>query len=451
MESRTSSELSEPLAAETQSSYATNTSANNTGTASDKASGLLTLLQNLDTHRVDAYEGELHEMKQLIEKYQNTVIASEKENSDLKSQIETMKDNAAIMHMQLAERHGKEDALKAEVADLRSKHIVFNANADAMRSQLDKCSGNENKLKDEITTLRNENAASNYVNNLRKKREVDLCKKLEESNEMRQKLEKDVTNLRTQETLQQQKLAKLSVQLSECNKKIGYLEAEITRLRSQDLVSVHKNNADRLLKQLNDARLQRQNFEAKVIELTRSLQLREPLVEIGAAIRMRCLEQAKCNVVGFNQHLRNHSFIKAGNAAAHNANGRADAAIFECHLAGNKANMQIFEAIFLGIYDHTPEVWATLPAKLKDALDCRATVMCVEVVSRNRALGERQLVFDHVDVIRQKYRNMTLTAFETDEDVARRLRAARVLAEEIVEADRDRRGGSEGVTRRSEY
>jgi hypothetical protein len=98
----------------------------------------------------------------------------------------------------------------------------------------------------------------------------------------------------------------------------------------------HQQTRRNLLEYAAIAELIKEKWDASVVKLERRLEtatkdaeLREPLVQVGSAIRKRFLEQAKET----SEKSRAQLIIEAGNIAAHHANILADQAVLSlvCH------------------------------------------------------------------------------------------------------------------------
>lgn len=170
------------------------------------------------------------------------------------------------------------------------------------------------------------------------------------------------------------------------------------------------------------------------------------MVQIGTAIRLRCFEQARLKIEACAQNHLDSARIENGNVAAHHGNGDADAALLQSgflHRAYAK-----FSRISVKMYQLEAAAWKSSPRKLKDALDCIATLNALKAFDRIPASAECQPVIDHVDAIRSKHVKLSEEDLENDDDVNRKLEFAKSLTAEIVKKGRQRQS-NKGMTNRS--
>lgn len=73
---------------------------------------------------------------------------------------------------------------------------------------------------------------------------------------------------------------------------------------------------------------------------------REPLVQAGAAIRLRFWEQSKAVTFETAREGLNHSVIEAGNVAAHEMDMAADIALFDCGFLQGSVNKDNFNQVY---------------------------------------------------------------------------------------------------------
>ncbi|RDW84562.1 hypothetical protein BP6252_02152 [Coleophoma cylindrospora] len=186
-----------------------------------------------------------------------------------------------------------------------------------------------------------------------------------------------------------------------------------------------------------------QSRALRLQEQTRSLERdqtdKEPLVEIGIAVRTRFLQQARKMVTGQQTSIR---AIKSGNAAAHRANGFVDAAVFRVAQMSGR-DMQDMARVFKDLYQVPPLQYGYgyRPKKYLEAIDCEATIRTT--ISVRRELGsmpQRLQAMDQIDAISAKLREnggrLTADQFDRDADVEWRLQRVKNLTDEIVEAAR---------------
>ena len=92
-----------------------------------------------------------------------------------------------------------------------------------------------------------------------------------------------------------------------------------------------------------------ERLEAQVSALELVSTRKEPLVENGAAIRLRLLEQVREKMSKLLQEEVDTSIIEGGNIAAHHGNGKADEALFKNDLIFADS-VDTLQAIFKKLY-----------------------------------------------------------------------------------------------------
>ncbi|KAL2074856.1 hypothetical protein VTL71DRAFT_8635 [Oculimacula yallundae] len=98
---------------------------------------------------------------------------------------------------------------------------------------------------------------------------------------------------------------------------------------------------------------------------------KEPLVKIGAAIRLRFLEQSKIQIREVSRESLDQVIIQAGNAAAHDVNLSADIATLKLDFCGTAD----IKAIFFEMYRGKPEEFALCKQIVCRAFELQATML----------------------------------------------------------------------------
>lgn len=250
------------------------------------------------------------------------------------------------------------------------------------------------------------------------------------------------------------------------------LRAEVDTLKSELLNSrqslgAYEPTDDQLKEEIAQVRFEFsqsneriKDLEGKVIGRDSSITALEskiaaidPLVQVGTAIRLRCLEKSRGKLEGCPRSKLSDSnpVIEMGNAAAHHGNGDADSALFHSGILpqGSDDNGK-FSQIFAKMYQSDVSSWSSLPQKMRYALNCVATLNGLEAFGYMPNAAARGPIIDHVDVIRAKYDKLTGSEFEADEDVCQRLGYARSLTEDILKAERQSKG-FKGRSTRSKF
>lgn len=116
-------------------------------------------------------------------------------------------------------------------------------------------------------------------------------------------------------------------------------------------------------------RVEVQDLTTKVFQLQENLQMMKPLVEVGVAIRLRYLEQAKdaheIGEKGISQHV-----IRDGNIAAYGGNGAADAALSKLGVLKDDDTLL---AVFKSLYKSSPKGFHQSSELLQRTLNYSAT------------------------------------------------------------------------------
>ncbi|KAE9378738.1 hypothetical protein N431DRAFT_450683 [Stipitochalara longipes BDJ] len=148
-------------------------------------------------------------------------------------------------------------------------------------------------------------------------------------------------------------------------------EKEINRLNARIAETMTQNNARDQQQNIkntdtrdcpnHDFHLLKAKFEALEKDFQKANEDKEktkPLVEIGIAVRLRFLEQARESIMGEEGGIFNQQAIREGNQAAHNANGTADAALFTTRvLEESKPSGKSWVIVFEKLYTQSPEVF----------------------------------------------------------------------------------------------
>ncbi|KAL3419387.1 hypothetical protein PVAG01_09609 [Phlyctema vagabunda] len=174
-------------------------------------------------------------------------------------------------------------------------------------------------------------------------------------------------------------------------------------------------------------------LKSKIAELEETQPSLEPLAEIGAAIRTRFMHQARQMVTG---EPSNRETIKRGNAAAHRADGRADAALLNGDYM-TKADFSRMSSVFKNLYKQNPMDYGSWPQKILDAIDCEATIRTTLSIKRQLgSMPQRLQASEQMDELWRKFEALDFDTFEKNRDVQWRLDRLKLLTEEIVEAAR---------------
>jgi chromosome segregation ATPase len=167
------------------------------------------------------------------------------------------------------------------------------------------------------------------------------------------KLEKEVTDLKAGDAQ--------SHLVNNLRGQISSLQARITCLETQ--VSRHQEKA-------KEAQEQEIWYRKKAEDIQNNERTKAPLVRAGAAIRLRFLAQAENVITGSSRDELDPGTVRRGNAAAHDGNGLADAALFHIGYLSKEHGGEKFEKVYsvdVAGYLHASSQW-------KKVFDCYATV-----------------------------------------------------------------------------
>jgi hypothetical protein len=118
---------------------------------------------------------------------------------------------------------------------------------------------------------------------------------------------------------------------------------------------------------------------------------KEPIYQVGLDVRCRFTELARETVLYVSKDTIDNIYVERGNMAAHEARGVADMMVLlRNRISENKYHT--FATVFETLYRPKPAVYKTLPNKLKEAIDCEASIRTLRPLKEgmNRPWLERQ-------------------------------------------------------------
>ncbi|KAJ5050441.1 uncharacterized protein L3040_002324 [Drepanopeziza brunnea f. sp. 'multigermtubi'] len=166
-----------------------------------------------------------------------------------------------------------------------------------------------------------------------------------------------VDELESQDCDRAESIAKLKDQLSQAEKRCQALTEENAQFRAfspaaetEKKLAIAKTTIKMLQEMQKEALTRAKTLEeeakdakTKIKDLEYQLDLKAPLVEVGAAIRKRFMELSRRDNLGYQGKL-NRDIIEKGNAAAHGDHPAADAAVFGAGLWDHRKGKGIFHA-----------------------------------------------------------------------------------------------------------
>jgi hypothetical protein len=214
----------------------------------------------------------------------------------------------------------------------------------------------------------------------RRKLEDKLAKKKEKLKSTKEKLK-----------AAKAELLKTTLMLSEVEGKCTKLERDNQELRSElveeESANVEAEEENQLLESdLEELKAHSKHqgrvmnkLRKKVLGLETRAEMLKPLVDIGASLRLRFLQQARQTIYNHRPTAADTKFIQDGNVAAHSGNGVADAALFK---AGLVSADNVLAKVFRRLYRYKPSDYLNPDeiTMLSKILDCDATVKAVRKV-----------------------------------------------------------------------
>lgn len=178
---------------------------------------------------------------------------------------------------------------------------------------------------------------------------------------------------------------------------------------SNEVEAIYKAEAARY------AQLQEQNIELmkQLTKLEEELELKAPLVEKAIDIRMRFAVQARKVLFGETKDGNDIALIRAGNDAAHRADGIADEAMF---LLGLHKNWSLWTQTFEKLYGTKPGNYNCLAPDLRKVYDCKASLLVLrksQPLSGHGVEGWRRNAGKLIRIISEEYRTDNYKAGES--------------------------------------
>ncbi|KAH7360871.1 hypothetical protein BKA65DRAFT_547583 [Rhexocercosporidium sp. MPI-PUGE-AT-0058] len=316
------------------------------------------------------------------------------------------------------------------------------------------------------------------------------------SEALRAKLESDAKRAKLDRRMAERQAAIANAENESLRKEIGDLtdDAETDRMYTEDLRRRFKEMSrdnEKLVVEAKSAKSKIEKQAAKIKELEQEvkgrgtkvgkleleLQLKEPLFQTW---------DNKWKDYILKKYQVDSVTIEKGNRAVHGGNGMADGSLFvlskltrqwatkDVDLRPVKPNPAAthrrkplateFDVkssgygvgdsseqeppnIFEELYHYRPTVYATMPTKLLEVIDCEATIKTLKSLNEglDRPLVEKQQALENISIVVEKYLKLPKEDFDTDPDVIRRVDRVKDLTEMIVIYDRKKSGkASEG-------
>jgi hypothetical protein len=167
------------------------------------------------------------------------------------------------------------------------------------------------------------------------------------------------------------------------------------------------------------------NLQAQIAELERDRDTKAPLVEKGAAIRMRFLAQAENTIMNNLRDNPDTEVVAKGNAAAHQGDGMADAALFR----GGYVFESSYGGRFKTVYTLNVAKYLALGTMAKKAIDLWVTVR-ISIQSGDRSAAPRKEFSRLIGEL-----GAFVKVLEESDEAAALLQQLEAVTDEIVQLD----------------
>ncbi|KAF7948693.1 hypothetical protein EAE96_007887 [Botrytis aclada] len=191
----------------------------------------------------------------------------------------------------------------------------------------------------------------------------------------------------------------------------------------------------RLQAQIEEAEQKDANLQLKVKELVQDSTLKEPLMLVGAAVRLRSLEQAKEFVLNRRDRPEpNRELRDEGNMAAHYGNIIADESLFKLECIPADC-LDISRRVFRGLYSYYPD-----RRRCFDPIETRLS----NILAANRAHRRTESSAPQRKDLMEMYQQLQALQDSEDPstlDISNHVTAIELISDDIIDLDlRTRRG-----------
>lgn len=275
--------------------------------------------------------------------------------------------------------HQKHDleAARAENVSLRAEIAAMkNVHKQEMERRLEEL---ESRRKKEVRLLQN---ALQVANTEAERSRVKLKKAQDSNTKLKQKFDSEVIkndNLHIViEDLQ-----------SESSETKGVLESE--RKDRLDLLGEMLISINSLEKEQNDLKSgtcyqpEHDSLLQENIDLKNDRDAKEPLVKIGADIRLRFLDAAREHALSIPKVILDRQLRLNGNIAAHRGNAAADAALFKGNFIPDD-NFYNTLLAFRELYGHSPSQFPFYDETSRKRVDCQASLLTIKMSSLSETM-----------------------------------------------------------------
>jgi antibiotic biosynthesis monooxygenase (ABM) superfamily enzyme len=180
-----------------------------------------------------------------------------------------------------------------------------------------------------------------------------------------------------------------------------------------------------------------QDLQEEIDKLKSGQAMMRPILDIGIAIRLRFLLFGQDTLLSLSRGAKDTKVLRAGNSAAHSANGLADSALL---LSGYLDEHHDLCRVFNLIYKDPAGIIYRESPLLRTAKDCQATIEVTKKLNGNaiskELRAEHQNLFERI--IQASVNSDSVQEWAKSEEAQQWLARLEALTEEIVELDRQR-------------
>lgn len=199
-------------------------------------------------------------------------------------------------------------------------------------------------------------------------------------------------------------------------------------------------NVEAVTQELAEAKAEIKALSEEVARLKFDQDVMQPLLDVGAAVRLRFLEQTKKTISGGLPMTVNAHVIESGNEAAHWATASADLALAHGgYLEGNTS----MDGVLTDLYQTSHPQWNEWPPMVKEAIDCRATIATIQTTSNGMINSAKwKEVMDLLIEIEKAWNNLSAwtdrrSIFESNPQNKEKVEKLKELTLEIMEIQKE--------------
>ncbi|KAE8446695.1 hypothetical protein EG329_011739 [Mollisiaceae sp. DMI_Dod_QoI] len=363
------------------------------------------------------------EIVEVLESEHNEELKDQRKQAKKELRLEAFKTKKAQSEVHQLTSEGKDQ--QSTIAHLRNELVEKTAAHRNLQVSLQQEQQNNNDMHDrcallnvELTDLRGELVGERERNrrgpsfedlDLRR-RYSDISNQLVQAKQQSNSLKENVRKLKNEK-------AALEVSLDEAKDNLYYAKKSEDQLTIK--LMIEKSRVSRLEQDIED---------------------QQPLVDVGADIRLRFLEQAREAVFDISKRDIDMCLIKDGNEAAHRANGEQDAALFTCKLIPEE-NYDDLCGVFAELYDTPPSKFPCYSPKMERLTDCAATAKILKFANDSNNAASKRLEHDVVkEELTDMYNYMQEHEFESSVRVSDLLDELERLNDKIITLYRPKNG-----------